>query len=78
MIGLVFRWEWDLRYEWAPQVIPCIAMLYLMRNSGVPESDFETYAIQNDERDVLGSGDAGVGGASRKKVWRDYRSYEAV
>lgn len=53
-------------------------MLYLMRNSGVPESDFEAYTMQSDEREDLGSGDAGVGGADRKKVWRDYRSYEAV
>ncbi|CAM9947361.1 unnamed protein product [Scytosiphon promiscuus] len=30
------RWERDMRVEWALHVIPCVAMLYLMRKAGKP------------------------------------------
>lgn len=30
------RWERDMKVEWALHVIPCVAMLYLMRKAGEP------------------------------------------
>lgn len=32
------RWERDMRLEWALHVVPCVAMLYLMRKAGEPTS----------------------------------------
>ncbi|CAM9140541.1 unnamed protein product [Pylaiella littoralis] len=32
------RWERDMRLEWALHLVPCVAMLYLMRKAGEPTS----------------------------------------
>lgn len=47
------KWEWDMRMEWAPHVIPCIAMLYLMRNAGEPPSG---ESVEGNETTEFGGG----------------------
>lgn len=42
-----------MRLEWAPHVVPCIAMLYLMRNAGEPPSG-ET--VEGNEATEFGGG----------------------
>lgn len=58
------RWERDMRLEWAPHVIPCVAMLYLMRNSGEPTSGGSEEARHHDEKTELGGGEASGGHGS--------------
>lgn len=42
-----------MRMEWAPHVIPCIAMLYLMRNAGEPPSG---ESVEGNETTEFGGG----------------------
>lgn len=52
-----------MRIEWAPHVIPCIAMLYLMRNAGErTPGEQGREAGDSGERAELGRGEVATSG----------------
>lgn len=64
-----------MRLEWAPHIIPCVAMLYLMRNAGEPTSG-DSYAGDSDERGTaFAEGDVENGGRDKKEGGSNYGSY---
>ncbi|CAM9147760.1 unnamed protein product [Choristocarpus tenellus] len=41
------KWQQEMQLEWAPHVIPCVAMLYLMRKAGEPEGNHQDWGDGN-------------------------------
>lgn len=70
----MYRWEWDMRLEWALHVIPCVTMLYLMRRAGQPTFTAAQNAVGSGERREFGSGDVEGGGKDARDTWRTYGS----
>lgn len=66
-----------MRIEWAPHIIPCVAMLYLMRNAGERSSGGvrDAGAGGSGERTGLGGGEVARGDTDGKEGSRNYGSY---
>lgn len=52
-----------MRLEWALHVIPCVAMLYLMRKAGEPSSSSSSTATTPAGKDYGGDERTGLSGA---------------
>ncbi|CBN76258.1 hypothetical protein Esi_0422_0021 [Ectocarpus siliculosus] len=57
------RREQDMRLEWALHVIPCVAMLYLMRKAGEPSSSSSSTATTPAGKEYGGDESTGFSGA---------------
>ncbi|CAN0195023.1 unnamed protein product [Ectocarpus fasciculatus] len=55
------RREQDMRLEWALHVIPCVAMLYLMRKAGEPSSASSSSSATPTAGKEYGGGDERTG-----------------
>lgn len=49
-LSFMYRWEQDMKVEWALHVIPCVAMLYLMRKAGEPTASSLNGGRDSDNR----------------------------
>lgn len=63
-----------MRMEWALHVIPCVAMLYLMRKAGEPDSGAQRDVAYRNERSEFGGGEA-ESCSDGKEAARQYGSY---
>lgn len=72
-LHLARRREQDMRLEWALHVIPCVAMLYLMRKAGEPSSASSSSATPTAGKEY-GGGDerTGLSGAVVEDGYGEY------